>query len=269
MVQDKAKIVRLVYGVVFALFSVTVAVLLILQVSDIYFNGGESPYTVETIKQHFNAISPVIYVWLALILGGFIIFEVFPMKEKGGKVDAYYTFTCLEKKLESMGLVNTDEAKQYEKQRLISVIVKFACGIAIGICIAFSLAFLLDDSNFKNQNQNLEVAKASLYLLPYVAVSFVLPIGVVIFENIFVKKELAVVKKLVKEGKTEPTSKKQIIIFKEKVAKIFNSRQTVFGLRLTVAVVGTVLLIYGLATGGSAGVLAKAITICRQCIGLG
>ncbi len=268
MLENKAKIAKLVYEVVFALLSTAVAVLLILQVADIYFNGGESPYTVESIKQHFNEIAPVIYVWIAFILGGFILFEALPVKEKKGKVDVYYTFTCLEKKLLEKDISASEEGKLYQKQKLTSVIVKFACGVAIGISIAFSLAFLLDATNFKNQNQNLEVAKASLYLLPFVVASFALPIGVVIFENVMAKKQMPIVRKLVKEGK-EGASKNKLQVIKGKISQFFNDKNTVFALRLAVAVVGTVLTVYGLATGGSAGVLAKAITICRQCIGLG
>ncbi len=269
MFKEKAKTVRLIYGIVFILMSLVVAVLLILQVSDIYFNGGASPYTVANIKQHFNAILPALCVWIALMIGGFIIWEVFPIKTKMGANDIKYTFARFKKQLDGKIKEESEESSLFQKSQLITYIVKFVCGVAIGICTAFSLAYLCNSANFTNVNQNKEVEKAALYLLPFVVASFALSIGVVVFERVIVKKQLPMVKKMIKTATAEGDSRNKYEIIRDKITAFFDCKHTVLGLRLAVAVVGTVLFIYGLATGGAAGVLAKAVTICRQCIGLG
>ncbi len=266
--KDRAKIVNLVYGVAFLCASVVLAVLLVLQVCDIYFHGGNSPYTVATIEEHFFAVSPALYVWIALAVAGFIVGEIFPTKVNKGKNDIAYTFARIEGRLSSKKIDGCEESDLYKKYALVLTVTKFAVGVCVGICAVFSLVFLLDGKNFPNADQNGEVARAALYLLPFVAVSFALVIGVAIFEKYVVGKRLPLAKKLLAQA-TEEREKGKIEIFKQKVKSVTDNKYALLTVRISVAVVGTVLFVYGLATGGNAHVLAKAITICRQCIGLG
>ncbi len=269
MAQDKAKIARLVWGLLFVAMSLVVAILLILQVCDIYFGGGESPYTVETIGAHFDKISPSIYIWLVMIVGGFLLWEILPPKKSLGKNSIFYTYANVKKKLDGKQIEDCDTSKQFEKWQIAVIVAKIVCGVATGICIVFSLAYLCDGANFKNVDQNGEVAKAVLYLLPFVVVSFALLIGTVVFEWFVIKKQLPLAKQLIKDAKEDKIAKKPLEAFVEKLRAICESKNTILTLRIAVLVLGVVLLVYGAATGGSAGVLAKAITICRQCIGLG
>ena len=65
---------------------------------------------------------------------------------------------------------------------------------------------------------------------------------------------------LANQGKPLPAPKK--IVSPE------NTRLTL-GIRIGIAVVAVALIIAGIANGGMADVLAKAINICTECIGLG
>ncbi len=269
MAHDKAKIAKIVYGWVVALMSVIVAILLILQVCDIYFNGGESPYTTETIRSHFVKISPAIYIWLVLIVGGFVLWEFFPDKKSLGANSIFYTYQNVKKKLDGKVIEENESYRQFEKFNLVTIIVKVIVGVAVGICSVVSLVYLCDSSNFENVDQNAEVAGAVLYLLPFVAVSLVLLIGVCVFEWFVTKKQLPLAKQLLKDAKQDKTSKKPFEAFVEKTRAFLDSKNTILSLRIAVGVLGIVLFIYGAASGGAAGVLSKAVTICRQCIGLG
>ncbi len=270
MSQKKAKTLQFIYSVAFGLLSVAVALLLILQVCDIYFNGGTSPYTLQNIRQHFDSIAVVVYIWMATIVAGFVVYGVFPATPPKGKNDSSYTFFRLKKQLESKTFAQNDLLQRYKKYAWIAIVVKFVCGVCVGICVVFCLAYLSNSSNFTNLDQNAEVAKATLYMLPFVFVAFALCFGLVIFEKVLIKKQLPLAKQLLVTATESGVSLKNPLEgFFQKVDKFFQSKNTVLGLRLTVAVVAVVLLTYGLATGGNAGVLAKAITICRQCIGLG
>ncbi len=270
MLREKAKTIKLIYGLAFGIMSAVLAFLLILQVSDIYFNGGEKPYTVEAIAEHFNRILAFICIWIAIVIAGFVIYEIYPTKSATVKTDTFYTFSVLKKKLGSKPINDSQTYREYEKRQWIVNIVKLICGLCVGVCIVFGIAYLSNSSNFTNKDQNTEVAKAWLYLLPFVLVSFALIIGVSFFEKIVIERQMPLVKQILKE----PVADKVVIKspfnkFRLRLNEILDNKKTISILRLTVAIVGLVLLIYGLATGGNSGVLAKAITICRQCIGLG
>ncbi len=268
--QDKAKIIKLIYGLVFGIISVTLAVLLILQVSDIYFNGGESPYTVDTVKSHFWDISPALFIWLAVAIGGFVIYGIYPDAVKVSKTNAFYTYAVLRERLSERVTCRNDGYKDYEKCNALIIGVRLAVAVCVAVLIAFSIAYLANDKNFVNQNQNKEVAKASLYLLPFVLSSFALIIGVAVFEGFIVKKQIVKAKELIKNPPTDGEEiKNKLGQFIGKIKAFFENKNTVLAMRIALLAVGVALLIYGLATGGNAGVLAKAVTICRQCIGLG
>ena len=53
----------------------------------------------------------------------------------------------------------------------------------------------------------------------------------------------------------------------QKTAK--NNERTTFFVRVAVGSLAIVLIVWGIANGGMADVLGKAINICTQCIGLG
>lgn len=270
MAKDTAKIVRGVFNVIFTMMSIIVAILLIVQVCDIYFSGVESPYTAEVIKEHFDKIAPAIYVWIALIVVGFILWEVFPEKKKLGANSLFYNFENVQKKLNGKIVAESEESKQFAKNQLVVNVVKLVVGVAVGICSVVSLVYLCDGANFANANQNIEVADATLYLLPFVVVSFALLIGVCVFEWCVLKKQLPLAKTLLKNAQDDDNvSKTRFEEIKEKCVAFFENKNTILSIRIAVAVLGVVLLIYGAATEGSDGVLAKAIAICRQCIGLG
>ncbi len=270
MSQENLKTVKLIYKIVFGLTTLAVAFLLILQVLDIYFNGGQSPFTQAAIARHFNQISPVIYVWLGLIMVGFILYEIFPSPKKIGKSDDIYAFNCLKKRLKNKDFEDSDEVAQYKKNQLLIATVKFSCGVCLCICAVFSLAYLLDGNNFKNYEDVQEVLQAAFYLLPFLLGAFILCVGVWLFEKAIVKKQLPIAKKLLKTAATDSAvSLSGFENFKNKITNFFERQSTVNSIRLAVAAVGVSFFVYGLATGGSAGVLVKAIAICRQCIGLG
>ncbi len=271
MLVKKAKTIKLIYGLAFAITSLALAFLLILQVCDIYFNGGSSPFTVAVIREHFTKILIPIIFWALLLIGGFIVWGILPIEKKAYKNDVYYTYSCLKKKIESEP-VSCDENnyKEYAKRQEKINVVKFICGLCVCICIAFSLAFILDKSNFTNLNQNLEVAKTAIYLLPFTLVSFGLVIGVAIFEKAMIKKQMPLAKTILKDKSgASDIVKTPIILLKNKITKFLDNKKTISSLRIAVAIIGVGLLVFGLATGGNAGVLAKAVNICRQCIGLG
>ncbi len=265
MSQEKAKKIKFLYGWVFGIASILLAFLLILQVCDIYFNGGTNPYTVESIKEHFFNVLWYIILWGAIAAVGGVLDRVFPTQEKTLKMDEGYILANLKKKLKEKEIVKDAEYQRLDRLQRIHGIVKFVCGVCVGICIVFGFAYLFNGENFPNQDQNKEAAKASLYLLPFVVTAFALCIFVGIYEKSLIKKQLLIVKSLLVTLKDAEEEKAN----EGKIKTVLEGKRTVNTLRFVVGVVGVTLLVYGLATGGNAGVLGKAITICRQCIGLG
>ena len=79
------------YKIGLAVWSILVAVLLIAQAWSIFLQGGQEPYTVETIVAHFQDIAVFVWVWVAAVfvggIGALIWFHeqdkpIFPKRNK-------------------------------------------------------------------------------------------------------------------------------------------------------------------------------------------
>ncbi len=268
--------VKLIYGVLFSLLSLTVAALFIAQVCDIYFSAGgaQSPYTVENIVAHFQVIAVPLYIWLGMIVGGLILWLCLPAASpKKGKNDLHYVYHRMRKNFDRAEQDENNasaiaEVKQYEK---IKWIIRLSCAAVCIVCASFCLGYLFNPSNFPNAEQNQEVASAAIFMSPFIVTAFLLCIGVFFFERWLINKQMPLMKGVVatsKRGVPAQSSNKLVNAYYRAKA-FFERNKSVWIARLVVALAGVSLLIAGIALQGYESVLAKAIAICKQCIGLG
>ena len=86
MSEKTCKTVRLSFSAVLAVMTVIVGALFIWQVLELYLTGVAEGkviiYTPEEVKLRVSRISPAFWLWIAMIFAGFIVWEVFPVKQK-------------------------------------------------------------------------------------------------------------------------------------------------------------------------------------------
>ncbi len=274
MTEKTGKTVRLVYKIAFSVISAVCAALLIAMVCQIYFGGGDRPYTREIMGEHLRAIAAPLIIWIALILAGFVLWEIFPPEdEKKNSLGARYTLFRLRKKLpvkvegELLG-----EQAALERLEKIRKIVWYVCAGVCAVLAAAGLSYLLNFNNFIQTQSDYvtqEIISATIFVLPFIVCAFALCIGVVIYDGKSAKRELEYTKKLLKSG---VKSEKQLTKFQTVLNNILGAIESERGIwisRGVVALVGVAFVIIGIADGGATDVLVKAINICTECIGLG
>ncbi len=103
----KGGILRTVYGVFFALLTLFVGGLFIVQTWSIYRSAptGTDPYTVERISQHFQEIALPVWVWLGGLVVSITLALLFPSKKARVKaaVDEKKTLERVKTKVPSEG----------------------------------------------------------------------------------------------------------------------------------------------------------------------
>ena len=83
---------RLSYGIIFGAFTLVVGALFIWQVLDVYITGtaegfqGAHPFSRERVLEALSKIDLFFWLWIAGIIVGFVLWEVFPVKEKPRKI---------------------------------------------------------------------------------------------------------------------------------------------------------------------------------------
>ena len=238
--------------------TILLGIVFIIQILRIYFNNNQV-FTKEICTQYILEILPVLILWILLIIGSFIYFNISDIKYKNISKISNVT---KQKNLERICPEINDKTLKYE---LICIerskkIAKCILIIILIISSYMSISYLLNTKHFDPSGDLFKQATLlSLHLMPWVIITFVAFIGYAVFEEYKSKKACKVLLEIIKtNGKVSYTvteSKKKLLIKNI--------------IQLGILCIAVVLIIIGINNGGANDTLQKAINICTECIGLG
>lgn len=241
--------IHLIYGICVAVLVAILGVCFALSCVSIY-RSGERPFTYESIGAQFDVIKIPVIICLAAILGGFALSLFLPQ----GKKTALGA-PSLSQKLTRLRLsreINDGARREVKRRRVI-----YAAGAALWVlCAVPTVIYMLNGDNFYLDAQNPNPAIIAFMKLFLPCVTVALGAGVVIssIARASVLREIASLEAAPKcERKAEPQRGKKALL----------------AVRISVLAAAVVFIVIGALNGGLADVLAKAIAICTECIGLG
>lgn len=233
-------------------------IVFIIQILRIYY-GNDKTFTREICGQYILEILPVIILWILIIIGAFIYFNITNFKYKNiSKISNVTKLSNLERICPDI-----DDIEVLNKLKSINKKNKIAGIIVIVITVISSvmgLGYLLNIKHFDPtgdlSNQAIEM---SLHLMPWVIISFSAFIGYSFYKEFNAKLSCDILREVImisgKVKKEEVESKKRNLIIN--IAKI------------GILIVAVVFIVIGISNGGAEDTLQKAINICTECIGLG
>lgn len=256
--DEKGVRVRRAYGIFFGAWTAVVAALFLVQVWRIFLTGGNAPFTVESISEKWRQIAAPVYIWLVAVVGGVAVWTAFPEQEK---ITAYkdegVTLKKLRRRLPISG----------ERKVCARTIAWLALAVIAVVSTVVALLYML---SYETKAQtgffaSHEEAERIVRALPWIVAAFGAGIFAVVFDTSEKKKEIEQVKAQIAEN-----AKKGVKVpVREEKRSATQPKGVTLVIRAALAVAGVVLVIVGIAGGGMADVLEKAINICTQCIGLG
>ncbi|MCM1438306.1 MAG: hypothetical protein NC131_03720 [Roseburia sp.] len=271
MKEKTCKSVRLSYGIIFGVFTVVVGALFIWQVLSLYFSGTAESYSgdVFTRARVVAALSKIdlfFWLWIAGIVVGFVLWEVFPVKEKPRKICPDLQLARLNKRMPSAAPAGTEEEfSRIARTKKVTFALKCAAWALFGVACVYGIVYLCIPSNFPNENVTAEVLNMVKHIFPCVFAGLLVVCGAGIYEKFSVKQILPAVQKVTKGQKPQVKEKN---IFETALAALDN-KWVILGIRIALAVAAVVLIIVGALNGSARTVFIKAINICSECIGLG
>ena len=270
MKEKTCKTVRLSYGIVFGVFTVVVGALFIWQVLTLYFSGTAAgfvgkPFTRERVVEALSKIALFFWLWIAGIVAGFVLWEVFPVKEKPRKISPDLQLARLNKRMPQTAPegMETEFATIAQAKKVIFAL-KCAAWALFGIACVYGLVYLCIPANFPNKNVTHEILEFVKHVFPCVFAGLLVICGAGIYEKYTVKAVLPLVQKVTKGQK--PQSNKNVL---QNVLAVFDNKWVILGIRIALAVLAVALIIWGALNGSALTVFIKAINICSECIGLG
>ena len=281
MSTEKVNKIHLIYGICMSILSVALATLCIILCLNIY-NSGDDPFTRYSIGKSFSYISALVYIYIAVIIGGVTLNVVAPREKKRlkGTVEDSEVLYKMSKHIDKLSIVAKDKI---EKQRTIRFIMLVISGVLIFGATVASLIHVPIAFNAENKSTNNEVLLGWMLTLRY----FIFPLAYLIFTTYIckrsVKREIQIIKDELKAGKLTPqnaeancelgTFTKLTCELTESIKKASEPKKWHKPLSLTIkCVIGclaVVFIVVGIINGGAEDVVNKACQICRECIGMG
>ena len=273
LTEKKTRWIHLCVGILLSAMLLVTGILFISSCYSIY-KSGQSPFTRESISEAFRGIAVWVYVTLSLTVIGAGISIAIPTEQE--KLKGKRSLPMLVNKLsERVDLANAEAeiADKIEKERRLRAILGNVRLFLITLSALLPLIFLLNPANFPavSGEYNAEILHGMLVYLAFLAPLFVYEIVYVILRELSLTREHALLKEaLVASGIAEAKEEihncpicRAIGFIKE------NEKPISLGVRIAIVGCAVVFIVMGIANGGMADVLNKAIKICTECIGLG
>ncbi len=250
------------YGIFLAIFTVVIAVLFAAQAADIYFSGAG--YSRELVAERVSALAVPFWLWVAAIIAGGILTMVFPPEKSILQriPDERKTVQRL------IGMAGTSSSEKYiaaekavKKESKIRTAVRIGCFVVCLVCAIVALAFVFNFPAYPSDATD-AVLMLVRSVLPCAAVAFLACLGASVFDTISAKRILPQAKLLLADGgraKAAPGCKETAL----------DSLRFLLVARIAVLLIAAAFIIWGILNGGADELLAKAVAICTECIGLG
>lgn len=244
-----------IYNILFSIVIIIAGICLIIGVLTIY-HSGEQPFSRESVAATFSTIAFPVYLTLVMAVISFIWEIISPSdKEKEPKAKDYPAMleTLYHKRDFAGGETSIqEEIKALWKNRRLHIIIRT---IILVVCSAIFLFYALNSANFHQTEINTSMINAMKLLVPCSLISFAYALFVAVHNEKSIQKEIELAKKL-----PAVTVEENEIISEEKRLSPY---------RNAILAAAIILVVYGFLNGGTIDVLAKAINICTECIGLG
>ena len=239
---------------------ILVGIMFIVCAAHLYFTGGEQPYSRETVGRYLIILAAPSLITLVLATLG-VIYNI-----TNSVSDAENTARTSGELLHSFASRYEPSSfpdgvqKEIARERDRRLTISWLTGdFSFLLCLT---AIVLSESllHFTIENLNGDVISALALILPLTICALLIHIPKEYFLEASCKKELETMKKSIKENGT-PSRKEEAAVVKKVDARLV-VRYTLFG-------IAVLMVVLGIINGGMADVLAKAVKICTECIGLG
>ena len=256
MTKEAAMRYHRIFNILFSIVIVIAGICLIMGALTIYYSGDQ-PFSRESVATTFSTIAFPVYLTLVMAIISFV-WEILSPSDKAqdplfkdypAMLEALYS----KKDLDAADTTTQEELKALWKNRRLHIIIRT---VVLVVCSAIFLFYALNSANYHQSEINSSMIAAMKVLVPCSLASFGYALFVAIHNEKSLQKEIEMVRKL----PALTVTKENEIVAEEKHLSPY---------RNAILAAALILIVYGFLNGGTIDVLAKAINICTECIGLG
>ena len=278
MTKDSNKVLHLIYSIVLSVLLTLLAVLFIVMCVDIYNSAPKSPFTRQSIFEHFMKIAFLAFTVIGFIVGGAVLDIVAPLdtEKPRAKVKDSLVLHRLLKKTPRLSLQVRTSIEKHHILRTVLAIISFVLLFMSTLVTCIIVLKGIDPQ----ANMNGQAIWGMLTVVRYFAVPFAFFIVTTYICKHTVKKDLESLKSDIKNKGALSEDAVAIGTFTGLTMDLTDLGEKVsapkkwhkylkIGIIATVAALAIAFIILGIINGGMGDVLGKANKICTECIGMG
>ena len=259
MSDNLKKKLRLLYGILLAVMLTVTGVLLMIACVNVY-NIGDRPFTADNIAAEFSKVAVVVWITLAMVAIGAILSLILP-EEKAklrATVDKKAMLARFSRRID-LDALSDEVYEKLEAEKFLCKGLRIEAIEIIAIAAIAGLVYILNPDSF-TADHDASVLRACVLILPLTFFSLGIALAYTLIESASINRQLTLVKSAMATAgiKTADTECKKEA-----------GPWLIIVIRIAVAVAAIAFIVLGILNGGIADVLAKAINICTECIGLG
>ena len=250
------KKIRQIYGWILTAVLILAGVCLMYACWQVYSTGGDHPYTAKRVAEAFAPIQIPVYLALALCVGSLFL----PSKPEKCKMEKNYPL-MLEKLHQKNDFTLCGDERLVCAIRREQIKRKRNAWIGWALLAVGSLIFLwysLQKENIYAPESHATVKlmiRAMLVMLPCMGIPFGFGIYAAYAHKASIRKEWELMK--------------LVAVPCEKPVPAIKVRKWMPWLQVGTLVLAVALIVIGYIGDGQLGVLAKAVEICKECVGIG
>ena len=145
---------RRIYAITLSIWTALLGVLFIVQIASIYSPDVLNPYTAETVSAHWQKIAALFWCWVVMIVGGAVLWTVFPEDKERPRPYGTLQRTLATAKARLPQEQRCDEARA---ERFVKT-AWIVCGLLAVAAAVVTLVFLLDKTYTPRHTQEVFTA---------------------------------------------------------------------------------------------------------------
>lgn len=254
------KRVHTCYGIVLSVSAVIAGICLILACIGIYRSGGDTPFHAASVAAAFRPIAIPVFLFLTLAVGGFILNIFWPAETAKVPVPKQHA-TILQKLHDKLDPEKcpAETAASIQKEQLYRKHLAWISWGVLGVCSIVFLIYGLNIRNFPKGEATAAVSKAMRFFIPCLVVPFAVAVYAAYQNKRSILREIELVKAALPHAAAASKA----------VQKASSEKKYLNWVRCGILVLAVFLIVFGYCNRGFDEVLAKAVAICRECVGLG
>ncbi len=257
--------IRLIYDILLSAVTILAGICFIVSCRNLYAAGlaqGTEPYSRELVAAAFARIRIPVYLCLALVIGSFLVDIALPRPNK--KLSPEKNYPLILERLRAKADLDACEPALRSAVRTQKRNRRIHIGISALLSVVCGVIFLAYACNGNNWGPPAEVTASMIRSMRLFVPCLLIPLAYIIFTAYFCRGSMRREIDLMKQAGTQAPRKAA-----QAARPATNRKVLLLAVRCVMVAVCIGFLIYGVSSDGVEGVIAKAVAICTECIGLG